>query len=226
MTRQTPLSDPVRITVFRWAGAWGPFKVNIPCGECSLTRDIIQDCIDTDLAGIDVELDLRDWLSEWWKPLPKGGWHAPIVLVNGKIISQGRALNRGVLTQAVIEAATTDRPLPGNHIFGKSTCPHCVRAKGYLAQAHVPNQYYDVVKDTRALYEMLARVKPIIGPKTPVTVPQIWIDGSYIGGADSLKEVLGLSEVVPNPDRGQCSLSPGKGPGHRPTAEAVQPTDI
>ena len=41
------------------------------------------------------------------------------------------------------------------------------------------------------LYEMLARVKPIIGPKTPVTVPQIWIDGTYVGGADALKEVLG-----------------------------------
>jgi len=131
------VSDPVKITVFRWAGAWGPFKVNIPCGECSLTKDIIQDCIDTDLAGIEVELDLRDWLSEWWKPLPKGGWHAPIVLVNGKIISQGRALNRGVLTQTVIEAATADTPLLGNHVFGKSTCPHCVRAKGYLAQADV-----------------------------------------------------------------------------------------
>ena len=204
------MSDPIRITVFRWAGAWGPWKVNIPCGECSLTRDIIQDCIDTDLAGIDVELDLRDWLSEWWKPLPKGGWHAPIVLVNGRIISQGRALNRGVLTQAVIEAATAHTPLPGNHIFGKATCPHCVRAMGYLAEAGVQNRYYDVVKDTRALYEMLARVKPIVGPKTPVTVPQIWIDGSYIGGADSLKEVLGLAEVVPNPDRGQCSLSPDR----------------
>ena len=204
------MSNPVKITVFRWAGAWGPFKVNIPCGECSLTKDVIQDCIDTDLAGIDVELDMRDWLTEWWKPLPKGGWHAPIVLVEGRIISQGRALNRGVLTQAVIEAATTDRPLPGNHIFGKATCPHCVRAKGYLEQAGIANRYYDVVKDTRALYEMLARVKPIIGPKTPVTVPQIWIDGEYIGGADMLKQVLGLAEVVPNPDRGQCSLSPDR----------------
>ena len=68
---------------------------------------------------------------------------------------------------------------------------------------------------------MLARVKPIIGPKTPVTVPQIWIDGSYIGGADALKDVLGLSEVVPNPDRGQCSLSPGRGPEHRATPETV-----
>ena len=52
------MSEPITITVFRWAGAWGPFKVNIPCGECSLTRDIIHDCMETDLAGIDVTLDL------------------------------------------------------------------------------------------------------------------------------------------------------------------------
>ena len=202
------MHNPVNITVFRWAGAWGPFKVSIPCGECALTKDIIQDCIDTDLAGIEVELDMRDWLTEWWKPLPKGGWHAPIVLVNGKIVSQGAALNRGVLTQSVIEEAVSAIPIQGNHVFGKATCPHCVRAKGYLDQAGVDCQYHDVVKDPRPLYEMLERVKPIIGPKTPVTVPQIWLDGRYVGGADELKRILNLPEIEPNPDRGQCSLSP------------------
>lgn len=204
------MNNPVNITVFRWAGAWGPFKVKIPCGECALTKDIIQDCIDTDLAGIDVELDMRDWLTEWWKPLPKGGWHAPIVLVNGRIVSQGAALNRGVLTQSVIEEAVSDTPILDNHVFGKATCPHCVRAKEYLEQAGVDYQYHDVVKNPRALYEMLARVKPIIGPKTPVTVPQIWLDGNYVGGADELKRILQLPEVVPNPERGQCSLSPAR----------------
>ena len=204
------MNNPVNITVFRWAGAWGPFKVNIPCGECALTKDIIQDCIDTDLAGIEVELDMRDWLTEWWKPLPKGGWHAPIVLVNGRIVSQGAALNRGVLTQSVIEEAVSDTPIQSNHVFGKATCPHCVRAKEYLEQAGVDYRYHDVVKDPRGLYEMLARVKPIIGPKTPVTVPQIWLDGHYVGGADELKRILELPEVEPNPDRGQCSLSPAR----------------
>lgn len=202
------MNNPVNITVFRWAGAWGPFKVKSPCGECALTKDIIQDCMDTDLAGIDVELDMRDWLTEWWKPLPKGGWHAPIVLVNGRIVSQGAALNRGVLIQSVIEASTSDTPIQGNHVFGKATCPDCIRAKGYLERAGVDYRYHDVVKDPRPLYEMLARVKPIIGPKTPVTVPQIWLDGDYVGGADELKRILELPEVVPNPDRGQCSLSP------------------
>ncbi len=204
------MHNPINITVFRWAGAWGPFKVSIPCGECALTKDIIQDCIDTDLAGIQVELDMRDWLTEWWKPLPKGGWHAPIVLVNGKIVSQGAALNRGVLTQSVIEEAVSAIPIRGNHVFGKATCPHCVRAKGYLDQAGVDYQYHDVVKDPRPLYEMLGRVKPIIGPKTPVTVPQIWLDGRYVGGADELKRILDLPEVEPNPERGQCSLSPAR----------------
>ncbi len=204
------MNKPVNITVFRWAGAWGPFRVNIPCGECSLTKDIIQDCIDSDLSEINVVLEMRDWLSEWWKPLPKGGWHAPIVLVDGKLVSQGAALNRGVLTQAVIERAVGNTPIQGNHVFGKATCPHCVRAKEYLEQAQLEYEYHDVVKDPSSLYEMLARVKPIIGPKTPVTVPQIWLDGQYTGGASELKQILNLPEVEPNPDRGQCSLSPDR----------------
>lgn len=200
--------QPIRITVYRWAGAWGPFKVSIPCGECSLTKDVIQDTIETELAGVPVEVEMRDWLSEWWKPLPKLGWHAPIVIVEDKLVSQGAALNRGVLTQAVIEAHARRTPIAGNHVFGKASCPHCVRAKTYLDAAGIDYAYHDVVREPRGLYEMLARVKPIVGPKTPVTVPQIWIDGSYVGGADALRKIT-QGRVEPNTERGQCSLSPG-----------------
>lgn len=178
----------VTIKVFRWAGQWGPFKVNIPCGECSLTKDVIEDTIATELEGIPVELDMRDWLSEWWKPLLKGGWHAPIVIVDGQIVSQGRALNRGLLTEAVIDAYAKRSSITGNVIFGKESCPHCVKAKQHFTDANIPFVYQDVVKEPGALYEMLARVKPIIGPKTPVTVPQIWLEGKYVGGlSDILK---------------------------------------
>ncbi len=197
----------VNITVFRWAGAWGPFKVTIPCGECSLTKDVIADTVENELNGIDVEVEIRDWLSEWWKPLLRGGWHAPIVLVDGKLISQSAALNRGVLTQAVIDAHANKSNIQGNHLFGKLNCPHCLRAKAYLSDANIEYRYHDVVKEPRGLYEMLARVKPIVGPKTPITVPQIWIDSEYVGGADQLSELI-HRDVEPNPDRGQCSLSP------------------
>ncbi len=204
---ETTPGNAVRIVVYRWAGAWGPFKVSIPCGECALTRDVIVDTLAHELDGIAVELEVRDWLSEWWRPLLKGGWHAPIVMVEGKVVSQGQALNRGVLTQAVIDAAAARTAVTGNHIFGKATCPHCQRAKQYLDAANIPYTYHDVVRDPRALYEMLARVKPIIGPKTPVTVPQIWLDGGYIGGADQLSERLHCV-VEPNPERGRNSMSP------------------
>lgn len=201
---ETPVA---KIVLYRWAGAWGPFKVSIPCGECALTHDVIADTIAHELAGIPVELVVKDWLSYWWQPLKKGGWHAPIVMVEGRVISQGAALNRGLLTQAVIEAYAKNSVVESNLIFGKQSCPHCQRAKGYLEKAGIEYQYFDVVSEPRALYEMLARVKPLISAKTPVTVPQIWLDGHYIGGADELSHELHTS-VTPNPDRGQCSLSP------------------
>lgn len=204
--------NPVVVTLYRWAGQWGPFKVNIPCGECALTVDVLKDTFANELAGIPIELEDREWLTNWYKPLLKGGWHAPIVMVDGKIVSQGNALNRGVLTEAVIGGYAGRTKLPGNHLFGKASCPHCVRAKGYLEQAGIDYEYHDVVREPRSLYEMLARVKPIVGPKTPITVPQIWLDGAYIGGADQLGQVLGIQNVEPNPDRGANSLAPARTP--------------
>ncbi len=196
----------VELILYRWAGSWGPFKVKIPCGECALTVDVIKDTLETELNGIPVNFVIREWLSEWWKPLMKGGWHAPIVIVGDKIVSQGHALNRGVLTEAVIEEHVKLTAINGNYIFGKETCPHCVRAKGYLNDANIDFNYHDVVKNPRALYEMISRVKPIVGPKTPITVPQIWLDGTYVGGADQLGKLLNR-DVEVNPERGQNSLT-------------------
>ncbi len=178
--------EPIKITMFRWAGKWGPFEVKIPCGECAVTQDILRDVVDKELAGVSVELDIREWLSEWWKPLKRGAWHAPIVMVEGKVVSEGEALNRGVLCQEITEVYAKRSQVAGNVLFGKQTCPHCQRAKQRLAEANIDYIYHDVVENPRALYEMFARVKPIVGPKTPITVPQIWLDGSYIGGADQL----------------------------------------
>ena len=184
-------SGGVPVTLYRWAGQWGPFCVKIPCGECTLTKDVIADTLKKELDGIPVRLDVREWLSEWWRPLFRGGWHAPIVIVDGRVVSQGRALNRGVFAEAVIEAHARRTAIEGNHLFGKAGCPHCARAKDALEKAGIDYRYHDVVESPAALYEMLARVKPIIGPKTPVTVPQIWLDGRYIGGADRLAVHLG-----------------------------------
>ena len=125
-------------------------------------------------------------------------------------VGRGTSTFDGIsLAQAVIEAAAKRTQIAGHRLFGKDSCPHCKRAKGYLDEAGIDYTYHDVVKEPAALYEMLARVKPIVGPKTPVTVPQIWFDGDYVGGADDLAARLRRSDIEPNPERGRSSLSPG-----------------
>ncbi|EGQ9728493.1 glutaredoxin [Vibrio cholerae] len=184
------MTTPIKVTLYRWAGHFGPFKVNIPCGECTLTKDILADTFANELAGVPIELEVKDWLSYWWEPLKLGAWHAPIVVVAGKVISQGEALNRGVLVQSIIKEWTKQDTLQGNIVFGKATCPYCVKAKQLLDTAGIDYRYHDVVKESAALYRMIPEVKAIIGEKTPVTVPQIWLNGQYIGGCDALEKWL------------------------------------
>ena len=201
---------PVKLLLYKWAGSWGPFKVKVPCGECVLTEDVIEDTLANELADLKVDFEVKEWLTYWWEPLfASGGWHAPIVLVEKKVIGQGDALNRGVLTEAVVREYVKRFPLEGTVIFSKEKCPHCTRAKGYLKDAGIEYRHLDVVKNPAAMYEMLARVKPIIGEETPITTPQIWIDGEFIGGADDLGAKLGI-EVDPDPRRGQGALSPNR----------------
>ena len=101
-------------------------------GECALIVDIIGDTMANELNGVPIELDVCEWLSEWWKPLRKGAWHAPIVLVEGEVVAEGEALSRGVLAEKVMNIATDRFEIDGNQVFGKENCPHCPRAKQYL----------------------------------------------------------------------------------------------
>ncbi|EGR4130408.1 glutaredoxin [Vibrio cholerae] len=188
--RNNLMTTPIKVTLYRWAGHFGPFKVNIPCGECTLTKDILADTFANELAGVPIELEVKAWLSYWWEPLKLGAWHAPIVVVAGKVISQGEALNRGVLVQSIIKEWTKQDTLQGNIVFGKATCPYCVKAKQLLDTAGIDYRYHDVVKESAALYRMIPEVKAIIGEKTPVTVPQIWLNDQYIGGCDALEKWL------------------------------------
>ena len=187
---------PVKILLYRWGGKWGPFKVKIPCGECALTKDVIEDTLANELSNAVVEVEVKDWLSNIVTAFFQGARHAPCVLVNGKVVFQGGALNRGLLAEVVMNEHVQHFPMEGTHIFGKDNCPYCVRAKEDMERLGIAYTYHDVVKNPGAMYEMIARVKPIIGPKTPVTTPQIWVDGAYIGGSDELRAKYHLSDTV------------------------------
>jgi glutaredoxin 3 len=59
-------------------------------------------------------------------------------------------------------------------------CPYCARARSLLAKKGVNYADIDVMADTAKRDEMVARS----GGRQ--TVPQIFIDGSHIGGSDEL----------------------------------------
>jgi len=185
---------PARLTLYRWAGKWGPFKVKIPCGECTLTTDIVKDVMANELANAPLELEIKDWLSHVIEAFFKGARHAPVVMLNGRVISQGAAVNRGLLAEAVMAEHVQHFPVDCTHVFGKDNCGYCTKAKAALDAAGIAHVYHDVVRNPGAMYEMISRTKAIIGPKTPVTTPQIWIDGDYVGGHDALLARIGAQQ--------------------------------
>lgn len=67
-------------------------------------------------------------------------------------------------------------------ILTKANCPHCDRAKDMLAKRM--KVYTAFAYDT---HPMLAKVMTEAGMRT---VPQIWHDKLYVGGADDLETYL------------------------------------
>lgn len=65
-------------------------------------------------------------------------------------------------------------------IYSKSSCPYCMGAKAFFDRKNIPYTEIDVEADPRALEQML---KDSGGRRT---VPQIFIDGTHIGGFDDL----------------------------------------
>jgi glutaredoxin len=181
------MNKKINITLYKWEGHFGPIGANIPCGECTITGDIINDVLDSDLADIDVSVESYPFFEHWWKPLMKGGWHPPIVMVNDRVISQGVALNRGVLIEKIMEQAVRHTPIENTVIFSKQGCGFCKKAKALLQKEGMDFTQKDVIQSTKNLYDLMFRIKDFIGHKTPVTLPQIWVDGQYIGGYQQLE---------------------------------------
>ena len=78
----------VAITQYIWEGKWGLFKIKTHCGECDITTAQIKSLLGKELKGKGITLTIKPWLDNWWRVILKGAYHAPIVLVNGKLFWQ------------------------------------------------------------------------------------------------------------------------------------------
>src|SRR5574341_2182073 len=58
------------------------------CEECDLTIRQVRRVV-ADLGRDDIEIEIRPWLRHVLDALRRGGWHAPVVTIEGRMFSQG-----------------------------------------------------------------------------------------------------------------------------------------
>ena len=81
----------VQITIYRFSGKQGLFTIPKDwCLECDLLVDMVQDVVKDLSIEEKVDLKIRPWFPwAWFVLLRYFAWHAPILIINGKLISQG-----------------------------------------------------------------------------------------------------------------------------------------
>ena len=91
------------ITMYRWAGTKYGITIKSECKECDINTAILQDMKDKEFAGKNVVIEIKPWLTHVWESLRRGGWHAPVIVVEQHIFSQGVVLNREKLALQVLQ---------------------------------------------------------------------------------------------------------------------------
>lgn len=71
-------------------------------------------------------------------------------------------------------------------MFSKSTCKHCISAKRLLEQKRMAYRYLDLDKDPQhqAIFQILKM------RTNQTTVPNIFMNGQHVGGAEALRKRL------------------------------------
>ncbi|GMU39852.1 MAG: hypothetical protein AMXMBFR23_07180 [Chloroflexota bacterium] len=78
---------PTVVTVYPITGKQLFFRVPESwCRECDLTIRAVERVIE---GRDDIELRIKPWWNHLFDALRRGGWHAPVVTINGKVFSQG-----------------------------------------------------------------------------------------------------------------------------------------
>lgn len=103
------MADRVKITVYRWAGKKWFLRIRSECVECDLAVAQVHSLLDAH-PDWPVSLETKPWLSHLWESLRLGGWHAPVLVVDGQVVRQGKVPRRGEL-EAAVEQALSRRGL-------------------------------------------------------------------------------------------------------------------
>lgn len=103
---QTP--EPADVRVYKFTGWQGPFKIPESwCRECNLfVRKVDQAAEATDVP---VDVDVIPWVTHVFGALRYGGYHPPVLVVDGDRIAQGEDVPEVDRVVDAIEAAADGR---------------------------------------------------------------------------------------------------------------------
>ncbi len=105
----------VTITVFRITGRQLFFTVpDRLCEECDLTVQVARSVADPGR----VVVEIKPWLYHLPSALRRGGWHPPVVLVEGRRVSQGVVPSPDTLETAAVEALHRQEQKGASHGSG------------------------------------------------------------------------------------------------------------
>jgi glutaredoxin len=112
--------------------------------------------------------------------------------VNGKIISQGKVLDFHLLEAEIRSqlslSFTIEEKKDNNIVFTKNDCPFCVKAKDILKRNKIDFEEKEIIENADFASQFFSVMKNIFPKNKTITVPQVFLDGKYIGGLEELEE--------------------------------------
>ncbi len=97
------MKDSVKIRVYRRAGKKWFLRIKGECIDCDVTVSQVRTLVARN-PGWPVEWEIQPWLSHLWESLGHGGWHPPVVLVDGKVVRRGTVPTLAELQAAIRRA--------------------------------------------------------------------------------------------------------------------------
>lgn len=81
----------INVTIYRFTGKQGFFSIPKKwCEECDLLVALTKSTIREQGLENQAKLTIKPWWLWFWQPLLSYlAWHAPILIINGKLVSQG-----------------------------------------------------------------------------------------------------------------------------------------
>jgi hypothetical protein len=101
------MAKPIQIIIYRITGK--QFFFSVPdemCEECELTVGLTKSVLkELGVGGNDqrVKLTVKPWIEFSIEALAKGGWHAPVLMIDGNIFTQGVVPHRTKLKERLAQ---------------------------------------------------------------------------------------------------------------------------